>query len=127
MAASWRSVSGQKSTQLFFVRETGVLNLKNITLQDGYNSQYDGGAITNLGSLTIESSKFFNNSTIDTRSGGAIVSYGPLAILDSEFSANQACNGGAVYRAGGLQRQKSLAAGLLRTLQNAVSPEAEER
>ncbi len=91
------SLSGGNSTRLFKVNSGASLALQNITLRDGFSSGADGGAIWNEGILTVENSKFLENSSDLAKSGGAIVSYGPLTIIDSEFSDNQAYNGGAVY------------------------------
>lgn len=65
------------------------------------NDQQPGGAITfnyATGSLTIENSKFENNTIVDKQRGGAVcLQTGTLRVSGSEFTGNSARNGGALF------------------------------
>ncbi len=93
-------LSGQNTARLFTIGTTASLTLKNLTVTNGggNNGFFDGGAIYNTGSLTIDHCKFLNNFTGAANNGGAIVTFGPLTIKNnSEFAYNHAAGGGAVY------------------------------
>ena len=89
------TLSGNDSTRLFLVTQSGKLKLKNIILEKGYSEDNSGGAINNRGSLTLE------NTTIRTshtpNNGGAIATYSQTEIIDSTLSNNSADKGGALY------------------------------
>lgn len=91
------TISGNNAARHFMVQSGGALTLRNITLIKGYSSSGDGGSIFNSGSLTIESSRFDENTTAGAYSGGAIVSYGSLIVDQTTFALNSAGNGGAIY------------------------------
>ena len=86
-------ISGNNFTNIFGVASTGTLALKNISITHGHYD-FDGGAVSSDGILSVSNSRFFNSTTSDW-SGSAIFSTGPLIIAGSEF-ANNTGGGGAV-------------------------------
>lgn len=94
------TLSGGDTTRLFSVAFGARLELRNITLSNGYAASGDGGAVFNdQGVLHLEHARFLNNSTsAEGGSGGAIASTrGPVTAINSLFENNSAANGGAVY------------------------------
>jgi hypothetical protein len=91
------TLSGGNAVPLFEVVAAGQLTLQGMTLADGYSANYDGGAVSNHGTLIVANTTFRNNRTAPSAWGGAIVSHGRLDITDSLFEGNQAGNGGALY------------------------------
>jgi predicted outer membrane repeat protein len=95
------TISGNSNFRLFYVRPGGNLTLVGImTLENGNaagNSSGRGGAIANLGTLSVYSVTFAYNQATD--GGGAIYSTGPsLSISQSRFFLNQtAGTGGALF------------------------------
>lgn len=98
------SASGTPLFRIFLVAggEGDSLTLNNVTLRNGkapdtstYADEIKGGAIYNLGSLTITGSSFSGNSATG---GGAIynLSRALLIITTSEFTNNHAGSGGAI-------------------------------
>ena len=68
------TISGNNLGRIFKILPGGELTLKNIKIVNGYlpetlTSDFDGGAILNMGTLTIENCEFNNNYA---RDGGAI-------------------------------------------------------
>ncbi len=57
--------SGGTRLLLFIVNAGATLNLSNVTIAEGYNSIYDGGAIQNMGTLNIANGKFVSNVAVD--------------------------------------------------------------
>jgi hypothetical protein len=80
------ALSGGNSSRVFVVNSGATLNLKRLTIQNGYSGPGDGGAIYSNGTLNVDSCKFLNNHTDPGYSGGAIVNYGPLTITNSCFA-----------------------------------------
>lgn len=70
----------------------GNLTLRQLTLRNNYAMNFkgesNGGAIRNHGALTVTQSAFLNNFTNGT--GGALINFGWVAISDSSFNHNQA-------------------------------------
>jgi len=64
------------------------------------NSTSYGGAIDNLGSLTISNSRVTSN-TVDTAGGGLENGGGTVLITSSTFSADSSFNGGGIHNTGG--------------------------
>lgn len=91
------TLSGNNGSRIFIVNAPATLTLNNITITKGH-CDCDGGAIavSNGGSLVIDSSAFRDNSTEDPWSGGAILSRGTLKISNSTFDHNSGGNGGAL-------------------------------
>ena len=79
-----------------------TLIIKNITLTNAANTVASGGAITNMGDLTLDTVKI-SNSIVKNGNGGAIYSVGNLNIKNSTFENNLVDNGayggsgGAIY------------------------------
>ena len=108
------TISGAGRHSIFYVEEGAHLAVKDLIMIKGkarYCRQPDlnadltitgcidedyvkvGGAIINLGELTIANSSFRDNSAQD---GGAISNGGELTITNSAFRSNSAENGGAI-------------------------------
>jgi CSLREA domain-containing protein len=105
-------ISGGGETRIFRIGSSnGVLNLSNLTIEDGFSSG-SGGAIWNqYGELNIIGSSFQNNAA--NGDGGAINSNSELNILMSTFAGNQAGDtqahsGGAIHMSGSDPVQLSL-------------------
>lgn len=79
------TLSGGNSTRLFMVNLGTSLNLEDLILTNGSNSQ--GGAIYNDGTLMINNSLFSNNAALGGL-GGAINNPGTLSIANSTFVNN---------------------------------------
>jgi hypothetical protein len=92
------TLSGNNVTRLFFVSSGRSLTLSHITLSNA-KFVGDGGAIFNDtgASLIVDHTTFLNNKTDPAYSGGAILNLGTLTISDSTFDSNQAGNGGALF------------------------------
>ncbi len=96
------TLSGGNTRRLFIVNNGANLVLNNLTVRDAsVNDSMDGGAIRNLGSLSVSSSTFTSNVNTPGFSGGAIYSSGSLHVGDSQFNNNQAGSAGAIWQQGG--------------------------
>lgn len=88
------TLSGSTAGQIMTVSADAVLEVAGLRIERGLASL--GGAIFNLGRLTIRDSALLRNQA--TVSGGAVWNGGVLKIIDSELSSNAAeVSGGAVY------------------------------
>ncbi|MDO5826339.1 MAG: hypothetical protein Q4Q22_08150 [Methanosphaera sp.] len=78
--------------------QTVIINDLTITkcrINQETDNNYNGGAITNCGNLTINNCIFMENqATGILGSGGAITSYSNLTVTDAQFAANRAKYGG---------------------------------
>ncbi len=88
------TLNGDDNVRLVQVGATGNLTLKNIVLEHGLASAANGGAIINLGQLTLNHVTLQNNRA---NYGGAIHTNGKLDITNSTFKNNVAIEGGAIY------------------------------
>ncbi|MCY4466930.1 MAG: hypothetical protein OXE46_15475 [Chloroflexi bacterium] len=101
------AISGDKRFRIFFVAEDGELTIDNLTLRDGQatadarmcidwgeDQWTTGGAICNLGALSISESQFSGNGA---EFGGAIASIDTLTISGGDFNGNAAYGGGAIF------------------------------
>ncbi len=88
------TLDGDDSTRLFYVNSGGSLEVRNITLTNGYEDE--GGAIWNEGSLTIAQSTVSSNESY--YNAGALVNEGSgtMTITDSEFFDNYSDEDGGV-------------------------------
>jgi hypothetical protein len=100
------TLSGANSNEIFFVNQGATLNLQALTLANGntgVGAASNGGAIANLGTLTVTKCTFSGNSSLDGfGGGGAISNEGSLTISASSFSGNTESGGGSlILPAGG--------------------------
>ena len=91
------TLSGSDATRIMTVEAGNSALLRNLNFENG--SSNDGGAIRNLGDLTVEKSTFTDNQS--SSNGGAISSSGNLTIRSSELSNNSASNLGGGILIGG--------------------------
>lgn len=96
-------IDGQNVGRIFNINENVTVTLLNLTIRNGYVTNY-GGAIFNKGNgLTITNCTFTNNR-VNGGSGGAIYNYygEGLTITNCVFSNNKALSGsgGAIYSIG---------------------------
>ena len=90
-------IDGEQRKRLFWVSYGASLTLRNISLTGG-KTDYNGGAVYNLGTLSVENATFFDNASPSNGSGGGIYNhYGALNVKDSVFYNNQSNSGGAIY------------------------------
>ena len=100
-------ISGEDFYRIFFVAEDGDLSIDSLTLRNGAaqaeartcieweeGEWTAGGAICNLGALSVSESQFSRN---EAEFGGAIASIGTVTISESEFNGNAANGGGAIF------------------------------
>jgi len=93
------TIDGCGKTRIFKNTAQNV-TVKNVILKNGFSNEY-GGAICNLGELTVQNSAISNNQAF---CGGAICNNNKLKIIDSALSFNIANRkesaGGAIYNEG---------------------------
>ena len=85
-----------------FITSSGVVEVNDNCVFNGNKSTAkNGGAICNLGTLTVtETNKFVSNTA--TGKGGAIANYNKLTMSgDCEFVSNKSTFGGAIYASSG--------------------------
>ena len=121
------TISGNGSNRIFDVDGGAILTISNMTLADGYDNNYGGGAVyINYGSFAASNVTFRNNYAEDSggaiyndddsltltnttfvgnsasNQGGAIEMWGyDMNVTDSVFTGNNAVYGGAIYRDSG--------------------------
>ncbi len=115
------TIDGGNSVGVFSVNPTVNFTVQNVTIANGNASTGaagSGGAINNMGTLTVTNSTFShnraNNPSTSAGSGGAIVnsSGGIVTVSYSTFSNNSSeFLGGAIYNLGGLTVTNSLFSG----------------
>lgn len=84
----------------FFVHSSGSLTLENLTLTNGYSTDY-GGAVWSYGALIVRNCTFVGNFA--AAEGGAIQAWGdsPSVLLEnSTFTGNTANGGGSALNLG---------------------------
>ncbi len=90
------TISGGGKIQLFVVNSERTLNLKNLTIADGFNGSGNGGGVLNNGTLNVTSSTFRGNTAQTGNeggpggNGGAIYNQAYLTITNSTFEDNTA-------------------------------------
>jgi len=88
------TINAQGKGQVFFIMGGIVVKLQNLIIENGKAT--DGGAISNVGALTVKDCTFKDNTA--TSDGGAISNDGTLNINKSMFTGNTATSdGGAIY------------------------------
>jgi predicted outer membrane repeat protein len=93
-SASWTPGA---SSQLLYIRYNSGVTIRQVHFKNGLATNY-GGAIRNVGTLTLESCIFSGNQV--TGNGGAIYSESPLTIRGCTFYNNtvtDSSGGGALY------------------------------
>lgn len=63
-------LSGLNKVRPFYVDSNAALALRNITLSNGLDTTYGGGAVINLGELALTSTTIRNSNVDATHSGG---------------------------------------------------------
>lgn len=97
-------INGQNNDFLFRITETGKLNLKSLTLENGMGDTSSESPILNYGTLNIESSTLRNN----TGFVGGIVNYGKISISNSNISSNRGTNLGDIVNYDDLRINNSI-------------------
>ena len=95
--ASVITLSGNKTQQVFIIPAQYTVTISGLTIANakGSGGSFDGGAISNSGSLSITGCTFNGNSATD---GAGIVNTGTLTVSNSTFSGNHANNsGGGIF------------------------------
>src|SRR2546425_283533 len=77
----------------------GVITVSDSTLSGNGNSDTDGGAIYNVGTLMVQHNTFSGNGGRDAF-GGAIRNDGKMTVDGSIFSGNTGNSGGGIYNVG---------------------------
>lgn len=92
------TLSGGNAIRPFYVDSNATLTLQNITVSNGLNTDYGGGAILNLGPLTLENVTVRDSNVDSGHSGGAIMSLdAPLTITDSLIENNTGGSAGGLF------------------------------
>jgi hypothetical protein len=101
------TISGGGNSRVFEIAAGATVTLGNLQLSDGVGTEDGqfgddgqdgpGGAILNLGTLTVSDSILSNNAAVSRFGGGAIANGGKLTVSDSTFSHNTATFGGGIY------------------------------
>ncbi len=87
-------INGTGNNWIFNIQPGITVTLENLTLTNGYTTDV-GGAIYNLGNLTVNNCNFTQNQAIR---GGAIYNSGNLMVNNCTFSNNQASiDGGVIW------------------------------
>ena len=90
------TIINAKENDFIIMNSFGTLTLKGLSLINGKNIVESGGAIKNMGNLTLENVKIANSTSI--QNGGAIYSVGNLKIINSTIVNNKAIeSGGAIF------------------------------
>ena len=101
LGASQLTISGNNASRIFYVGRGTTASLSSLTLTGGTTSE-SGGAIYNVGNLSIAGSALSGNHADSV--GGAVfnVGVGALAVSGSALSDNSAGYGGAIENFGTL-------------------------
>lgn len=96
-------IDGGGIDRLFEVFDGASLTLQRLQLRNGWHS-YDGGAIRNLGALSLGEVDLLRNratNPFNQARGGAIANYGNLVIIHSNLVNNGAMTGDTNWATGG--------------------------
>jgi CSLREA domain-containing protein len=103
-------VSGNDDVRVFAVRKDAKLDLRNLTVADGFaqatsdGGQIGGGVKNNGGDLRVFRSTFVGNNALAVGGGIANISGGTLTVKNSTFSNNKAGSaGGGILNDGTLR------------------------
>lgn len=91
---------GTPAFGVFLIGSGKTVVISGLTMKNGM-SPFNGGAISNSGTLTISDSTLTNNTTTDFF-GGGIFNQGILTLNNSTVANNFAFNGGGISNGGGL-------------------------
>jgi predicted outer membrane repeat protein len=91
------TLSGGNSIRPFYVDSNATLTLQNITLTNGLDNTYGGGAILSLGELTLSNTTIRNSNVDSGHSGGAIMSLGPVTMSNSLIENNSGGSVGGLF------------------------------
>ena len=108
--------------RIFNINAGVNVSLIELTIQNGFAQNGDGGAIENQGNLTLNKVNFIGNVT--SNSGGAIFNIGSLDIINEvSFEINSALNGcgGAIFNSGQLTVNTDQNASLINFASNQAS------
>jgi len=92
-------INGTDSSWMFNIVDGVNVTFCNLTFTHGINVYPYGGAVTNYGTLTVNSCIFTKNSA---QIGGALKSSGNLTVLNCTFTDNNGSNGGAIQISSGI-------------------------
>jgi hypothetical protein len=90
------TISGGNTETVFHTRSSnagGAVTLSGLTITQGHG--YDGGAIYNEGSLTLDNCTVLNNSA--TNFGGGIDNVSSVSLNGGQLTGNSAIEGGGIY------------------------------
>ena len=103
------TVDGANRYQVVAVKLGAALNLKSVTVANGYDSSSAGGGIQNQGRLSVTKTIFSGNNAPE---GGGIENEGTLAVIESAFVGNSATViGGGIDNRGRLTIATSIFSG----------------
>jgi predicted outer membrane repeat protein len=104
------AISGNNAYQIFNINNSSAtVAISGLTLANGIVTGSEGGAINNMGTLTVTNSTFAGNSA---SSGGAIYNGGTLTVGNSTLSGNSTPGaGGAIFNFGSTNVTNSTFAG----------------
>lgn len=91
------TLSGGNMVRPFYVDSNATLTLQNITLTNGLDNTYGGGAILSLGELTLSNTTIRNSNVDPNYSGGAIMSLGPVTMSNSLLENNSGGSVGGLF------------------------------
>ena len=91
------TLDGQNTTRIFRITASGALELRNITLSNGYATGFGGAIYNDGGSLTVAGCTIADSSTASV--GGGIANFsGTIALTDATITGNYAERlGGGIY------------------------------
>lgn len=103
------TVSGNNAVQVMIVVAGAKLNLRHLTVANGYVDGFlgDGGGIENFGILAVTDCTFSGNWAQFGGVGGGIYNDNTLTVIGSTFSDNSAFFGGGIHNDGVLTVTRS--------------------
>lgn len=99
------TISGGGTTQVFIVGNGFSVNVDNVTIENGFVGNTNGGGIVNNGTLTITSSTMTNNLS-NNGDGGSIFNGGTLTVnnstIENSCGASVSTEGCGIFNSGTL-------------------------